>query len=73
MVGILLVKGKCTYRCSIQPEDWWNVHTYLNSQPRVRFKYANKKTVDVDTTMARVKTLADRFNTEAIPTLLQNA
>ena len=47
---------------SIRPEDYMLVQTYLNSQPLVRSKYANRQTVDVEATKKRVQTLADRFN-----------
>lgn len=47
---------------SIKPEDHEVVQTYLNSQPLVRSKYANKETVDAETTKNRIKTLSDRFD-----------
>lgn len=47
---------------SIRPEDHVLVQKYLNSQPLVRKKYANKQTVDAKATQDRVQVLSDRFS-----------
>lgn len=47
---------------SLNPMDHSIVYAYLNSQPSVREKYGNKKTVASDATEQRIKTLADRFD-----------
>lgn len=47
---------------SIQTSDEKPVYEHLNSQPLVRAKYANTKTVDRSTTQARVNLLSERFN-----------
>lgn len=47
---------------SIRPDDHELVQTYLNSQPLVRAKYANRNTVDAEYTQNRVQVLAERFN-----------
>ncbi|MES2213117.1 MAG: GNAT family N-acetyltransferase [Pseudomonadota bacterium] len=49
---------------SLKPEDHENVYRFLNSQPAVREKFADKQTVSPLATKLRVKTLSDRFKAD---------